>query len=86
MSDIYTEEMVLDLREVILANFHPPTDKHGSWHIRPDQMARAVLDVAGPRIAARALRDFADNDVHFQSPARMQEDLHAKADEIEAGR
>ena len=37
-------------------------------------------------IAARALREFADSHVHHQSPARMQEDLRARADEIEAGR
>jgi hypothetical protein len=64
MSDLYTEEMVLDLREPILANFHPPTDKHGSWHIRPDEMARAILDAVAPSIVRRAkaeaLREFAD--------------------------
>ena len=49
-------------------------------------ITRDVLNAVARAIAARALRDFADNHVHFQSPARMQEDLHAKADEIEAGR
>lgn len=45
---------------------------------------RLALDKVAPAIAARTLRDFADNHVHFQSAARMQEDLHARADEIES--
>lgn len=55
--ELYTEEMVADLREPILANFHAPTYLKPSWHIRPDEMARAILDAAAPAIAAKALRD-----------------------------
>ena len=53
---------------------------------RDRREAAAVLDAIAPAIAARALREFADNRVHFQTAGRMQEDLHARADEIEAGR
>ena len=37
------------------------------------------------RIAARALREFADNYVKAQTAGRMAEDLHARADEIAKG-
>ena len=46
-------------------------------------LARAALDAVAPTIAARALREFADERVTIQTPARMSEDLHARADEIE---
>lgn len=51
-----------------------------------DAIAREVLRAVAPVIAARALREFADNNVKAQTAGRMAEDLHARADEIEAGR
>jgi hypothetical protein len=43
----------------------------------------AVLAAVAPAIAARALREFATDRVIHQTPARLIEDMFARADEIE---
>ena len=50
----YTDADVEAAKQPILDNFHPPSDRIGSWHIRPEEMARAILNAVAPAIAARA--------------------------------
>jgi hypothetical protein len=54
----------------------------GEPHEHEEEL-RAVLAAVAPAIAARALREFATDRVVHQTPARLIEDMFARADEIE---
>jgi hypothetical protein len=55
---------------------------HLTWRDFEAPAARILAAVA-PAIAARALREFATDRVVHQTPARLIEDMFARADEIE---
>ncbi|WP_341945692.1 hypothetical protein [Microbacterium sp. LWH11-1.2] len=55
------EKMVKEAAKAILDNFHAPDDRHPSWWINPDEMARAALAVfekAHGELCTRSLRRY----------------------------
>lgn len=46
MTEEPTPEQIEAGRKAVLANFHPPTDLKPTWHLNPEEVARAVLAAA----------------------------------------
>lgn len=46
MTEEPTPEQIEAGRQAVLANFHPPTDLKPTWHLNPEEVARAVLAAA----------------------------------------
>ena len=85
MSSLYTDEILEATTEAFNASYYDGSISE-SFVAEARELLDAIAPLISSRAAAKALRDFADNDVHFQSAGRMAEDLHAKADEIEGKR
>lgn len=52
--------LVEQAARVCLEHFNPPDDKHATWWIRPDEMARAVLDAVAPTLMVAGARQVAE--------------------------
>jgi hypothetical protein len=90
MTSAYPDIALVRAAAAVLDNFHPPTNLKPSWHLNPEEMAKAVIAAAAPHIAAQALREEAKRilrDRKLGGMARLEFTyrLRSRADEIESG-